>query len=101
MESPSLDISVGVPTLGALRECLDSRLQQVTMFADNTKNLISFELVIVEVPSTLSSNSESKIFTYDSHAALGKDDVKNDPIFALASDIHEDQNDSAGTVIHN
>lgn len=93
MESPPFDVIMGVPTLEALRGCLDFGLRQVSLFAGDTKAVLPFEYAVVEVPAATNSDTESEDFTSDSDAAPKEDDdAEGDLIVALAVDLQLPQN---------
>ena len=91
MESPTFDVIIGVPTLEALRGCLDFGLQQVTLFAEDKKAVLPFEYALIEVPIINDSDTDSEYFTSDSDAAPDAEEmVENDLVVALADDLNDE-----------
>ena len=90
MENPPFDVIIGVPTLEALRGCLDFGLQQVTLLAGDRKAVLPFEYAVIEVPAADESDTDSEDFTSDSEADPNDDEAREDDlIVALAEDFEE------------
>ena len=90
MKNPPFEVIIGVPTLEALRGCLDFGLQQVTLFAKDKKAVLPFEYALIEVPIVNDSETDSEDFTSDSDIAPDdEDENESDLVIALAKDAED------------